>query len=51
MLWPREAGQFIASKSKDVKIKPDGVKKAAAVLAEAVHAGKVQLKEFKQVTD
>lgn len=49
MLWPREAGRFIASKSKDVKINPDGVKKAAAVIAESVIAGKLHLEEFKQV--
>ncbi|KAK3890117.1 hypothetical protein Pcinc_005923 [Petrolisthes cinctipes] len=45
MLWPREAGEFIASKSKDVKINPDGVKRAAVAITDAVIKGNVKLEE------
>ncbi|KAK3890231.1 hypothetical protein Pcinc_005782 [Petrolisthes cinctipes] len=48
MLWPREAGEFIASKSKDVKINPDGVKKAAVAITDAVIKGNVKLEAFTQ---
>ncbi|MPC46273.1 hypothetical protein E2C01_039987 [Portunus trituberculatus] len=49
MLWPREAGKFIASLSRDVKIRPDGVTKTARVVADAVKSGQLGMEAFKQV--
>ncbi|KAK4306846.1 hypothetical protein Pmani_021352 [Petrolisthes manimaculis] len=48
MLWPREAGEFIASKCKDVQINRDGVKKAAVTITQAVIDGNVKLETFTQ---
>ncbi|XP_042220020.1 queuosine salvage protein-like isoform X2 [Homarus americanus] len=48
MLWPRDAAKLIASKSQNVSIVNEGVKKVANVIAEAVRDGKLDMEEFKQ---
>lgn len=49
MLWPREAGEFIASRSKDVKIVDEGLRKVASTLAESVRDGKLDMEGFMQI--
>ncbi|KAK7047510.1 hypothetical protein SK128_016725 [Halocaridina rubra] len=48
MLYPKDAGAFIAKHAKDVKINENGVKKVANIIAEAVTTGKLDLEAFKQ---
>ena len=49
VLNPRESGKYIASLSKEVKINPDGIKKTARVIADAVKSGQLDMEAFKQV--
>ncbi|XP_045603835.1 queuosine 5'-phosphate N-glycosylase/hydrolase isoform X1 [Procambarus clarkii] len=48
MLWPREAAKFISSRSKDVRIAEEGVRKVAIIIAELVRDGRLDMEGFKQ---